>query len=109
MPIPRKIVLFRKNDQYIELLGLKDLLTDQFQNSATVTATLKNDRGDVQAGVNGLVLTNFNVNGDYRGLVNDAVFDPDLGSGYVLEIKAVNGSIVMLLELITEVVERRVA
>ncbi len=44
-------VLYKENDQVIELSGLKDAIADTFINDATVTASIVDSAGDDLAGM----------------------------------------------------------
>jgi hypothetical protein len=70
------VVLYRRNDQYLTLKGLKDFAAGTFVNDAIVAATARNKAGAVITQINGLTLDYVPTsNGDYRKLVEDT-FDP---------------------------------
>jgi hypothetical protein len=89
-----KKILFKSNDQVIEVFGLKNVLTGAFLNAATVTATLKNRSGQNVAGLTDLPLNYVaGSNGDYRGQVEET-FNPPQRDGYTLIIDAAEGGLV---------------
>lgn len=93
MPLPRFVTLFPNNTQVIQVLGLSDILTSQYLNNATVTATLLNARGQ-----NDPVLQNISLgyitasNGNYAGVVPQSFNPPEFVgeklNGYQLVITA---------------------
>ena len=106
MAVPVKLFFRKANDQIVTLSGLKDSLTDAFQNAALVTATLQDHLNAPVAGLSGLTLGYVAAsNGDYRGQVEE-VFDPAEGGGYKLVIDAVEGSLVGHWEVPVEVKTR---
>jgi len=88
MAIPSEVVMFRLNDQFIEIDGLVDPTTGTAINGATVTATLVDESGAQVPSLTNVALTYIAGSaGNYRGLV-EQTFNPSLGSGYTLTIKA---------------------
>lgn len=87
MPLPSQVVLYQKNDQYLEIDGLADDAA-AFQNSATVTATLYDLAGNAVAGATNISLTYLAASsGIYRGEILGADFNPSVGA-YTLKIDA---------------------
>lgn len=92
MAVPSKIILYQLNDQFIEIDGLADSLSLAFQNSATVTATLKDRSGAPVTGLTNVTLNYVaSSSGIYRGAV-PATFNPTKGGGYTLVIDANNNA-----------------
>jgi hypothetical protein len=86
-------VLFKKNDQFVEVNGLRNNLTGAYLNAATVTATLRDLAGVAVAGLDGVALAYVaGSDGDYRGQVEET-FDPPPGR-YRIEFTAVEGALV---------------
>lgn len=107
MAVPSRIILYQKNDQFIEIDGLKDGLAGTFVNNATVTATLKDRSGVVVSEVNNLTLVYVAAsNGKYRGLVEDT-FNPTRGGGYTLVVEADQAGTKLHLEIPVEVRVRK--
>ena len=107
MVVPTKVFLKPQNDQVITVDRLKDSVTGAFLNAATVTATLKDHRGNSVAGAIAIVLSlvGGSTTGKYRGQVEET-FDPPIGTGYTLEIDAVEGGVVGHWEIPAEVIAR---
>ena len=95
MAFPSKVILYKLNDNFIEIDGLADGLdAANYFNAATITATLKDSAGVNVAGIIALPLTYVSAsNGKYRGAVQEA-FDPPAGGGYSLIIDASQGGVV---------------
>lgn len=92
MAIPARIILYQSNDQTIEVDKLKDRLTGNFLNSATVSSTLYDSAGSAVSGLNGLALSYVSSsNGKYRGNV-EQTFAPALGDNYEIWFEAAQGS-----------------
>ena len=67
-------VIFFKNDNIIELTGLKDAITDTEINSATVTVTLKDKDGvDVTGETWPLTMAAVGSGGTYRATLQDTL------------------------------------
>ncbi len=93
MAIPAVIFLYPDNTQVIQVQGLSDITTGLFLNSANVSATLIDQRGNADEVLNNLTLNYVATsNGDYQGFVN-STFAPNLGGGYQLQITAVQASV----------------
>jgi hypothetical protein len=93
MAIPTEIILYQKNDQYIEIDGIASGLDGSFMNAATVTATLVDADGAVVGGLEELTLTYVAASdGKYRGQVQET-FNPAVGT-YTLIIEADEGGVV---------------
>jgi hypothetical protein len=87
------MVLYKKNEQKIQYIGLKDD-TGAYVNNATMTANMLDLQGNAITEI-----TNLNMayvaasNGNYEGVVA-ATFDPPAGVGYICIIEArVGGSL----------------
>ncbi len=107
MAVPRKLVLYVKNDQMLSLDGLTDSDTGSYVNAAVVTATLYKRDGSIVPEINGLVLDYVvGSNGKYAGQVNDT-FSPTAGGGYTLHIDAVFGATKLHIEIPVEVKVRK--
>lgn len=100
MAIPLVIFLYPQNTQVLFLQGLMDSTTSTYLNSASVTATLLDQRGNADPVLNGITL-NYVVasNGNYQGTV-PASFDPaaftaamNQLSGYQLQIEATQNGV----------------
>lgn len=86
--VPSIIYLYPLNTQVVEIDGLTDVVTGDYLNDATVTATLFDDNDQPDP-----VLQNIGMsyvaasNGNYQGVVPDT-FNAALGSGYTMVITA---------------------
>ena len=90
---PTVVYLFPLNSQLIQVQGLQDVLTGNFLNAATVTATLINFRGIADSVLNNIPMTYVSAsNGNYEGVAPDT-FNAPVGSGYILQIQATQGSV----------------
>jgi len=106
MAVPKNITFYKKNDQIIELSGLKDGLTGAYKASATVKATLKDSAGQSVTGITDLTMSYVSASsGIYRGIVTDA-FDPQEGYNYLLIITAAESGADLRLEIPAFVVTR---
>jgi hypothetical protein len=96
MSIPTSVTLYPGNNQYVEIQGLKDVITGSFLNTETVTATLFDSTGAAVAGLNALAMP-FEAasSGNYRGQIVGSTFNPPLGS-YTLKITSTNGFLLTL-------------
>ena len=67
--------IFINNDSLIELIGLKNSLTDSYVNDATVTVTLYDSTGAEVSGISWPLTMAYVTasNGDYRGTLDKAV------------------------------------
>lgn len=79
-------IFFYLNDNMVELLGLKDQVTEAFVNDATVTAVMKDAAGDEVTGQTWpLTLVYITASdGVYRGVL-DAALDVELGDRVTVE------------------------
>lgn len=67
-------VVFLSNDNVVELNGLKNISTDSYINSATVTFTLKDSDGDSVTGATNISMSYVaSSDGIYRGTLADTV------------------------------------
>jgi len=97
------IYLYPGNTQVITITGLQDLVTEQFLDAATVTATLYNEHGIADSVLNNITLSYVTAsNGIYQGTVPSG-FNAKLGGGYVLKVQAEQSGIVVLLTIPAEV------
>ncbi len=102
-----KLVLYKSNDQEVEVIGLKNNITGAWLNAAVVTATLKDPAGANVTGLTALPLAYVALsNGDYRGHVEET-FNPTAKDGYTLHIDASEGGVVLHLEIPTRIEIRR--
>ena len=84
------MVLYKKNEQKIQYIGLKDD-TGAYVNNATMTATMKDLQGGTITEINNLALNYVaQSSGNYEGIVA-ATFDPPAGIGYVCIVEATVG------------------
>jgi hypothetical protein len=89
LAITEPVILYKKNDQWIEIDGLADGLTATLIDGATVTATLHDSAGQPVSGLTAVALS-FVSSGVYRGQVNET-FDPAVGT-YTLLLDATMGA-----------------
>ena len=107
MAIPLKLYLHPSNDQVVRITGLKDGRTLVYQNSATVTMTLRDQHLQPVAGcVNLTMVYQAGTNGVYDGEIDDAGFNPPVGTGYTLLVTATVGSTVARLTIPVEIIAR---
>jgi hypothetical protein len=100
------VTFYRMNDQYVEITGLKDTITDAFVNTATVTATLYNRNGVAMENFTDISLDYLAAsNGNYRGFISEA-FNAAVGSDYTLVLEVVSGSNNLRAEYDAEVTVR---
>ena len=94
MSIPTEVILFVDNDLYVEIDGLHDGLTPtSYFNAATVSATLRDSTGTAVTGATNITLNYVPAsNGKYIGSIQES-FNPPIGSGYKLEITAIQSGI----------------
>jgi hypothetical protein len=82
-----KQILYPKNDQILELIGLQDSETLAYLNAATITGTLKDSVG---VEVTGLIDLAFSYvaesDGDYQAQIEGTTFNPTVGGGYILYV-----------------------
>lgn len=88
-------ILYKKNSQVYQIVGLKDNSVSPavYLNTATVTATLKDSTGASVAGftnVSGAYVSASN--GVYNFSVDPTLFDPPAGGGYILAVTATQNS-----------------
>ena len=77
------MILYRLNDQILELDGLQDLLSLQYLNAATLTGALYDQFSNpIFTGVSFAYVPNSD--GVYQAVVPGAGFNPGLGAGYKL-------------------------
>lgn len=65
-------VLLIENDQTIKVLGVRDEISGEYQNTAVVTAEIKNKNGSTVSGVMTLEYVD-DSDGDYRGNIDNDV------------------------------------
>ena len=89
MPSSLTAAIYVANDNYIEVDALANGATDAFENSATVTATLKTSGGAEVAGQSWPLTLNYvaDSDGTYRGILDDAL-SIVAGTTYVVHIEA---------------------
>jgi hypothetical protein len=93
MAFPTEIILYQKNDQYIEIDGIASGLDGSYMNTATVTATLVDSDGAVVGGIEEMPLAYVAASdGQYRGQIQET-FNPAVGT-YTLIVEADQGGIV---------------
>ena len=80
-------IFYYKNDNLIELTGLKDEATDTFVNDATVTAVMKSAAGAQIAGQSWPLTLSYigSSDGVYRGIL-DAAAEVAIGDSVTIEI-----------------------
>jgi hypothetical protein len=105
MAVPKVLILYKDNDQIVQLTGLRNAKTLAYLNTATVTLSLKDSKGatvfadtplDYEAGSNG----------NYSATIQES-FDPTAGNRYLSIIDAVQGGATLHLEVWTKVAVRR--
>lgn len=83
MTVPAKLILYRLNDQVVELDGLQDLLSADYLNAATLTASLYDQFANpIFEDIDFSYLANSD--GVYRAVIPGSGFNPGLGAGYKL-------------------------
>jgi hypothetical protein len=81
------MILYKKNEQKIQYIGLKDD-TGAYVNNAVMTANMLDLSGNAIAEITNLNLAYVATsNGNYEGVVG-ATFDPAPGIGYICIIEA---------------------
>ncbi len=91
--LPILVELFPGNTQVLNVTGLKDVVTGTYLDAATVTATLKDQRGNPDPVLNNITMTYLPAtNGNYQGTV-PFQFSARLGDGYTLELTASQGGV----------------
>lgn len=105
--LPQLITLFPQNTQVINVLELQDVVTGNYLNSAAVTATLYDDRGNADPTINALVLAYLpGSNGSYQGTV-PFQFNAKIGDGYKLVVTANQAGVQSLYSFIANVTLRQ--
>lgn len=91
--VPTIVYFYPNNTQVVEIDGLQDQLTGAFLDAATVTATLVDQNGNPDSVFQNIAM-NFvpASNGNYTGVVPFA-FNAAVGSGYTLQIKALQAGV----------------
>lgn len=81
------------NDQTLEVTGVQDEISGAYQNSKTVTATVKNIIGVEVSGQSWPLTLSYvaDSNGDYRGTLEDGLVLVN-GKNYIIEITVDAGS-----------------
>lgn len=97
--LPAVIYLYPDNTQVVNIVGLSDVVSGSYLNSATVTATLLDPRGNEDPVLNAISMGYLEAtNGNYQGTVPFTFSPPaftgksSLG-GYNLQITAVQAGI----------------
>ena len=104
--IPAVVYLFPLNNNWIQVAGLENVLDGSFLNAATVMATLINYRGIADPVLNNIPMTYIPAsNGNYEGVAPDT-FNAPVGSGYILQIQATQGSVQGLWSIPAQVKQR---
>jgi hypothetical protein len=104
--VPSRLVLTQHNSQLIQIWGMRDALTNNFLNSATLKATLLDANREPVTGCIDIVMNYVsNSNGDYTGVV-DSTFSPDVGSEYTMVIDGGQGASHLHMEIPTQVTVR---
>lgn len=81
MPLPSVIYLYPLNTQVVEIDGLQDVIAQVYLNSATVSATLFDQRGVADPVLNEISMGYVaGTNGNYRGIVPES-FSPPAWTG----------------------------
>lgn len=91
--LPRVLFLYPNNTQVLNVVGLADVTTGSFLNSALVTAILFDQRGVPDTVLNGIVFGYLPAsNGNYQGTVpasfSPPAFEGKTLGGYSLQITA---------------------
>ena len=96
------------NSQAIKILGLQDIITGDFMNGATLTATLIDASGSNVPGCVGVGMDYVAAsNGDYTGVFGDNNFNPPVGTGYTMVVTGNQGAGYIRLEIVAEVKARQ--
>lgn len=102
-----KLILYQDNVQQVELIGVKDEITEQFWTTGTITGTLYDQNGNAVVGLSGVSFTlQTGGTGTYFGTVTGA-FEPDVGDGYILIVDGDQGASHLHLEIPVEVRARK--
>jgi len=101
--VPARVVLYQDNTQQIRVFGLKDITTDTYITTATMSATLLDKDRNQVVGLIGIAL-NFQAssNGDYFGIVASD-FKPTVATDYTLVLEGDNGGSHLHIEIPAEV------
>jgi len=87
------------SDNVVQITGLKDVVTGNYINDATITATMADKNGNAVSGVGTITFTyTSGSNGDYCGEVPAAAGLTD-GEQYTLTITAVGGGFQLVLKV----------
>lgn len=91
--LPSVIYLYPNNTQVINIVGLTDVTTGEYLNSATVSATLFDPRGNADPVLNNIDMGYIAAsNGNYQGTVSYQFSPPGFTGqskgGYLLQITA---------------------
>lgn len=106
--IPTLLSLFPNNTQVINFFGLQDIVTGLYLNQATVTASLRTARGDLDPVFQDIPLEFVSgSNGNYQGTI-PFEFNAAIGDGYTVEITAEQAGVQSFYSLNAEVVLRDV-
>jgi hypothetical protein len=109
-----KYTLYPGNDNVLSLYGLSDLLTSQFQNAATVVATLYDQFSNPVPGASNIPMPYVPAsNGNYQGVIIGNQFAPiplppgtNPTGGYRLVISAVEGAVSAIWQYLVELAPR---
>lgn len=105
MPARAKVQFTQDNTQDIKLFNLQDIVTGQYWDAATASATLYDENGNATE-VSSVTLNYVTASaGNYVGTVT-TTFAMPVGGGYTLKIDATQGGNKFHLELPAEVIQR---
>jgi hypothetical protein len=114
MSIPTKVMIYPNNDQVHTLTGLQDVLTDLYQDTATVTMTLFDQLGNPVAGLTNITLNYVSgSNGDYNAAVPAFSYGPPpnpdqpILGGFTLQVTAVQSGVQYQINIPAEMDLRR--
>jgi hypothetical protein len=101
-------ILFVDNDNYIEVSGLRNGATDAYENSASLTCTLKNSAGTNVTGQSWPLTLSYvsSSNGVYRGVLDDGL-DLTAGETYYATVTGTASGLTISVTVGVKAVERR--
>lgn len=89
MPVPSRVSALQLNDMALTVYGLKNAMTGEYANAATVTATLYDSSGNAVSAFTSISMGYIpGTNGNYRGTISQT-FNPNVGTEYILKIDGV--------------------
>jgi hypothetical protein len=81
--------MYFRSDALLELNGLRDAVTGDYLNVATVTASIRDLKGNLVVGAENIIMEHVSSsNGDYRGRISHAANFVE-GKQYVAEVTAI--------------------